>query len=382
MTQINEAQLIQWRHHIHAHPELGFQEHNTAQYILKELSGIEGITLTQPTPTSVVATLVGTAGPGKTIALRADIDALPVQEANDVPFCSQNPGVGHMCGHDTHAAMLMAAIAALAPERHTLHGTVKFLFQHAEELPPGGAIDLVKAGVLDDVDHCIGLHIMNGPVGKVKILTDEVVTSSCDNCHITIHGKGSHSSRPHHGVDPILVGAEIILALHTIVSRNIDPSHFAAVSPNVFVGGTVSNVIPQTAELEVDIRAKNPDDRSLLMARVEELAYGIAKNHHAEATLTWQPGAKSVVQDLALVNEIKALAEATLGADNVLTTTAMSGSEDFSEFSEVVPSCMYFNVLGGESPYENHHPQFLPKDEALITGTTMEVAIVKHFLKG
>lgn len=377
---INEAQIIAWRHHIHRNPEPAWQEYETAAYIEQALKALPGLVIERPTPTSVVATLTGGAGAGKTVALRADIDALPVKESTGAPFCSQRPGFGHMCGHDTHAAMLMGTALALSGIRERLRGKVKFIFQHAEEVPPGGAAELVRAGVLDGVDCCIGMHVVNDPVGLIRILEDPMVTTTCDTARIRVTGKGSHSSRPHLGADPVLAVAHMVLGLHTIVSRNISPEHFAVVSPNVVDAGTAENIIPDSAELTVNVRTKDEADRALILERVSALCRGIASDFLCSAELRWEDGAKGVRQDLALVADIKAMALAKFGPERVVSGRGQTFSEDFSEYNEAVASCMYFTLGGGESPYANHHPKFLPSDRCLAAGTEMQVAVIEHLL--
>lgn len=376
--------VLTWRRHLHQHPELSFKEFDTANYIATILGGVEGLTIERPTETGVVAILKGTAGEGPTIAFRADIDALPVKEETDVDYKSVNDGISHTCGHDMHAAMLMGSATVLAGMRDELKGTVKFIFQPAEEVPPGGAIQLINAGVLADVDHCFGLHVVTDKLGTVRILKGEAATTSCDACTIKIQGKGSHGSMPHFSIDPILVGAQIVEALHTIVARNIDPDHFAVVSPTVFHGGNFANVIPDTAEISVNVRTKNNDDREFIIKRINEIAEGVAKNHGATLTIDWTRGYGAVQQDLDLVDRIAQVAVMEMGAENVLYGHSLTASEDFSEYTKVVNSCMYFTIGGGNKddgcPFANHHPKFNPREECMDIGVRMEVAVAHHLL--
>ncbi len=377
--------VIAWRRHIHQHPELSFHETKTADYIAGVLEGIDGLKVERPTPTIIIATLDGLAGEGKTLAFRADTDALPVLEENDLPFKSQNPGVMHACGHDMHSAMLMGTALVLSEMRDRLTGRVKFIFQPAEEMPPGGAIEVIKVGALEGVDHCFGLHVLPGKLGKLRIFTDRMASTSCGSCNIKIQGQGSHGSTPHLSIDPILVGAQIIEALHTIVSRNISPEHFAVVSPNVFRGGNAVNVIPDTAEIGVNIRTKDKADRKLILGRVEQLAKGIGENNNAQVVVEWLPGYDAIEQDLDLVKEVTDLAIRELGEENVIFSGAFTASEDFSEYSKVVDSCMYMALSCGDATegcgFMNHHPKFNPQEGCLDVGVQMEVAIARHFLE-
>lgn len=376
--------IIRWRRHIHQHPELSFHETQTTEYIIRELQEIEGVEITRPCPTGLVALVHGTAGEGPTIALRCDVDALPVQEENDVEFKSVVPGVAHLCGHDNHMAMVMGAVKVLAGMRHELAGSVKFIFQAAEELPPGGAADLVKAGVLDGVSACFGVHVWNDPVGFVRIFADERVSSACDNVEIRIQGKGSHASMPHQSSDPLLIGSELVQALHTIVSRNVPPGTFAVVSPTVFQCGTVPNVIADTATLWVNCRSRDDETRQLLRDRINEITRAIDESHHASVELNWAYGYGSIKQDAGLVELVKNIARETLGEDKVGTGHAFSASEDFAEYSYVVPSCFFTLGVGTAEdgyPYVNHHPKFNVDERCLEQGTRLEVAIALHYLQ-
>ncbi|REJ36837.1 MAG: amidohydrolase, partial [Bacillota bacterium] len=210
-----------WRRHLHSHPELSYQEHETTAFVEARLREF-GIETQRPTPTGVVGIIDG-AGPGRTVALRADIDALPIQEENDVPYRSTRDGVMHACGHDAHTAMLLGAARVLAQHRSRWRGRIKLLFQPAEELPPGGAVQFIEAGVLDGVDAIAGLHVMsNVPVGKAAIRPGTVMAHA-DKFTIEIEGKGGHGAAPHQGRDPGGVASQLGLNLQTIVSRRANP---------------------------------------------------------------------------------------------------------------------------------------------------------------
>lgn len=382
--EIPSEEIVAWRRHFHENPELSFKEVATSQYIVDELGKMAGIdAIERPTETSVVAIIKGGKGAGKTIALRADIDALPVAEANEVCYRSKVEGLSHACGHDGHAAMLLGAAKVLGAMKDQFAGTVKLMFQHAEEMPPGGAIEMIKAGVLDGVDFCAGLHIVNDKAGLVRMVESEAATTSTDAAFITITGRGSHGSMPHASIDPIVVGAELVMALHTIVARNICPDNFAVVSPAVFKSGTVCNVIPHTAEIHVNCRTKNEKDREYVIERINTIAQNIAAANGAQVEVKWMRGYGAVMQDLALVQKAKEAMVETFGADNVATSKGLTASEDFSEFTKVVPSC-YFTIGGGNAdegfPYMNHHPQFNFDEKCLTVGTKAEVALVMKLL--
>ena len=382
--EIPSEEIVAWRRHFHENPELSFKEVATSQYIVDELGKMAGIdAIERPTETSVVAIIKGGKGAGKTIALRADIDALPVAEANEVCYRSKVEGLSHACGHDGHAAMLLGTAKVLGAMKDQFAGTVKLMFQPAEEMPPGGAIEMIKAGVLEGVDYCMGLHIVNDKAGLVRMIESEAATTSTDAGFITITGSGSHGSMPHASIDPIVVGAEIVMALHTIVARNICPDNFAVVSPAVFKSGTVCNVIPHTAEIHVNCRTKNEKDREYVIERINTIAQNIAAANGAQVEVKWMRGYSAVAQDLDLVKQVKEAMVETFGADNVATSKGLTASEDFSEFTKVVPSC-YFTIGGGNAeegfPYMNHHPQFNFDEKCLTVGTKAEVAAVMKLL--
>lgn len=336
-----------------------------------------------PTPTSRVATLKGGKGPGRTIALRADIDALPVEEAQGLECRSLVPGVSHVCGHDAHAAMLLGTAKLLLSLKDEIQGTVKFFFQHAEEQAPGGAAEMVKAGVLKGVDACVGLHVMNDPIGLVRITTTPAVTTTCDEITVTIKGRGTHGSMPHAGVDPILVGAEMVLAMHTIVSRNLPPGRFAVVSPTIFQAGNAVNVIPDTAKIGVNFRTKSEEDRDFLFERIEAVARSVAAVHGAEVDIHGVRGCAATIQDPAMIERALRVAKEVMPADKVATGTGMTGSEDFSAFAQKVPSV--YLILGGGTaeegyPYANHHPAFRPDEGCFMAGVRIEAAMALDFL--
>src|SRR5512140_846891 len=247
-------QVITWRRHLHRHPELSFHEVNTAQFVADTLASFGGLEVTRPTPTSVMARLVGGAGPGPVLALRADMDALPIVEANAHDFVSRTPGVMHACGHDGHTSMLLGAAKVLVSRRHELRGEIRFLFQHAEELYPGGASEMVKAGVLEGAAMVIGAHLwLSLPVGQVGVKTGALM-ASLNTFRITIVGAGGHAAIPQQTVDPIVIAAQVVTNLQQVVARNIDALASAVISVTQINGGTTTNVIPGTVEMAGTVR--------------------------------------------------------------------------------------------------------------------------------
>lgn len=219
--------VVEWRHHLHENPELSFKEYNTGRYVADMLRSFGNIEVVRPAETSVIGILRG-AKPGRTVGFRADMDALPVQEETGFSFASKTPGVSHACGHDMHTAMLLGTAKVLSGMQEELQGTVYFIFQHAEEKSPGGALQIIKSGKLKGVDAIFGAHVIpNMPAGSIGMLPAGAASSSSDGFFLTIQGKGSHGSMPQMGVDPIVTGSEIVMMLQTVVSRNVTPGEMA-----------------------------------------------------------------------------------------------------------------------------------------------------------
>lgn len=362
---------------------VSFKEVDTSAFIAETLRGFPDVEVSRPTPTSVLGVLHGRES-GKTIALRADHDALPIREETGLEFASRTEGVAHACGHDTHAAMLLGTASVLSQMRDEIAGTVKLIFQHAEEQPPGGAREIIAAGVLDDVDAIFGLHVMNQKTGTINVAKGPASTSA-DGFWLTIHGRGSHGSMPQDGIDPVTVGSQLVLALNTIVSRSTDPSHTVVVNAGTFQAGEAPNVIPDSARLGVSIRTKLQDDRELVHRRVEEIVNGICQTYGATYDIDWILGYGIIHNDADLADIAVRAAAKALGDTNAAIGAGFSASEDFSFYTDKVPGC--FITLGGGTaddgmPYQNHHPKFDVHETALANGTRTEVQIVRELLVG
>ncbi|WP_217587444.1 M20 metallopeptidase family protein [Lentibacillus saliphilus] len=380
---IPEDNIIEWRRHLHQNPELSFKEYNTSQFIYDTLAEFPNLELTRPTETSVVAILKGGAGEGKTIALRADMDALPIEEETDVAFKSKNQGVMHACGHDTHVAMLLGAAQVLSGMKEDLAGTVKFIFQHAEEQVPGGAQEIVDAGVLKDVDEIYGIHILptfkKGSMGIV----DGPATIAADGFYLKIQGKGSHASTPELAIDPIIVGSELVQALQTVRSRSVKSSENAILSVGEFISGQAPNIIPDTAKLSCSIRSFSEETRDLIETRVKDIIEHVTKAHGASYELDYIRGYSPVINDHDLAVKAKQAAINALGEDLVYDANTLMASEDFSAYTKVVPGCFMFLGAGTEEDgikYFNHNPKFDVVEESMFNGTKVEVQVILDLL--
>ncbi|WP_018023595.1 M20 metallopeptidase family protein [Corynebacterium ulceribovis] len=373
--------VIAWRRRFHQHPELSFQEHKTAAFIEQTLQSF-GIETFRPTETSVVGTLRGDLGDGPIIGFRADIDALPITEETGLPFASMVPGVMHACGHDAHTAMLLGAAKVLASRRHRLRGRVVFMFQHAEEQIPGGARELVQLGVLDGMDYVYAFHMAPHPVGTVGLTRGRVTTIS-GIVDVTVKGRGTHSSRPQLGVDPVLISAEITMALNTIVSRDLDPSHTNIVNVGSLHSGAAGNVIPDTARLEISMRSIDEDDWDVIRRRIDMLINGICTAHGATADIDWKVPYPMVVNDDTAMERAWEAATKILGSDKVFRAEPWQPSDDFAYMSRAVPGCYMFLGGGGEEaghPYFLHNSKYDLDETALHAGTSVEVQLVLDLL--
>ncbi|MEK8127909.1 amidohydrolase [Paenibacillus filicis] len=381
-TEAITEQTIAWRRELHAKPELSFQEFKTAQYVEDLLRGFGQLEISRPTPTSVVARLIGKF-PGKVLALRADMDALPIQEANDTPYKSQVDGIMHACGHDGHTATLLTVAKQLVPHRDRIHGEVRFIFQHAEELPPGGARELVAAGVLDGVDWIIGEHLSSQlPLGQIGLGYGERAASP-DNFTITIKGSGGHAASPHNTIDSIAIGAQIVTNLQHIVSRNTDPLGQLVVSVTQFTGGASHNVIPDSAVLRGTVRSFREDIRQGARQRLEQIVAGIVAAHGAEYELDYLFGYAPVVNDDNVTRFVEETAAELFGTEAVTLLPPGMGAEDFSAYQQVVPGAFVFIGAGNVEAgivHPHHHPKFEIDEHALQYGARLFVGVAERLL--
>lgn len=369
--------VIEWRRHFHRNPELSFQEIQTSAFVAGLLQGFGNIEVQRPTPTSVLGILHG-AKPGRTAAFRADMDALPVAEDTGLPFASAVDGVSHACGHDAHTAMLLGTAAALSRMRQDFAGTVYFIFQHAEEKHPGGARQIIDSGALAKVDAFFGMHVFsNFPEGKIGFRPGAASTAS-DTVYLTIRGKGSHGSQPHLSVDPVVTGSEIVMALQTVVSRNIPPGEPAVITVGKFQAGAAANIIPDTAELAATIRTVSEKTRKLVAERVKAIIDSITRANGATYDLNYIVDCPVVENDPALTALAKASAAKVLGDDQVFDAPRHNGSEDFARYKEVAPECM--TLLGAGPGATNHSPKFNFDEGILANGVKAQVQIILDYL--
>ncbi|MDQ0412245.1 M20 family metallopeptidase [Mesobacillus stamsii] len=363
-------QVIEWRRYLHSHPEPSFHEQETAQFVFDTLSGFDGLVLSRPTETSVMARLIGTQ-PGKVLAMRADMDALPITEENDFEFKSQNPGVMHACGHDGHTAMLLGTAKVLSSLKDQMKGEVRFLFQHAEELYPGGAEEMISAGVMDGVDLIIGTHLWAPtPVGKVGVVYGPMMAAP-DTFWITVKGKGGHAALPHQTIDSIAVAAQIVTNLQHIVSRNTDPLDNLVLSVTQFLGGTTHNVIPGSVQLCGTVRSFDPALRESMPAKMERIIKGITDAHEASYDFKYEFGYRPVINDEEVTKVIEETVREVFGDETLDLMKPNMGGEDFSAFQQKAPGCFFYVGAGNEDKgivYPHHHERFTIDEDSLEIG--------------
>ncbi len=368
VTRLSEA-VIDLRRRLHQWPELGFQELRTGSLIAQQLATLGIEVKTGIAKTGVLGVLPGK-GPGKTVLLRADIDGLPIEEASGAPYASQNHGVMHACGHDGHTAILLIVAELLAQHRQQFSGTVKFAFQPAEELPPGGAQGMIEEGVLEHpkVDAVFGLHLWNGlPIGKIGVEAGPIM-ASVDRFDVVIKGVGSHGAYPHAGVDPIVVGSHVVAALQTVVSREVPPLAPVVVTVGKFHSGTAFNVIPSHAALSGTVRTVDARTRQEMPARLERIVRGVAMAMRAEYTFNYEFGYPVTVNDTNMAQLARQVAAAIVGDANVVAAGMTMGAEDMSYFLEAVPGC--YLRLGSGNPEKGlihpHHSALFNFDETAL----------------
>ncbi|MDO3410286.1 M20 family metallopeptidase [Saccharibacillus sp. CPCC 101409] len=379
IEQLEQAQeqIVEWRRHMHANPELSFQETNTARFIAEQLTSFGYEVRTNVGGNGILADLKG-AHPGKAIAFRADFDALPIPEENDVPYKSQNPGVMHACGHDGHTSTLLGVAKVLADQQDSLRGSLRFIFQHAEEKLPGGAKSMIEDGALDGIDEVYGAHLASYmPLGKLSVSSGPSM-AAVDSFSITVQGKGGHGAKPHQTVDAIVVGSQLVTALQHIVARHINPLKSAVVTVGVFQAGAAFNVIADKAKIEGTVRSFDPDVRKQLERDIRDMIHGITLAEHATYELEYVNGYPALVNPPQQAEEIRAVFTRQFGEEALFGLDASMGAEDFAYYLQERPG-NFFNVGSQndseDTAFPHHHPRFDIDERALLVAGKAFLAI-------
>jgi len=374
--------LIAIRHHLHAHPELSYQEFETSKFVQQQLSGI-GIPFEVMAGTGVVGLLKGNNADSRVIALRADMDALPIEEENDIPYRSKNAGVMHACGHDVHTTVLLGAAKVLHELRDEWEGTIKLIFQPGEEKNPGGASLMIKEGVLKNPapQAIFGLHVHPGlETGKLSF-RGGMVMASADEIYITIKGKGGHAAAPHLTVDTILVASHLVVALQQIISRNRNPLSPSVLSITSVQGGHTTNVIPSEVKLMGTFRAMDEEWRFRAHELIRKQATELVHSMGAEIDLHIDVGYPMVYNNEVLDRVARAEAREFMGADRVLETEVRMGAEDFGYYTRQIPGCFYrLGVMNVEKGITAgvHTPRFNIDESAIEIGVGMMSWLGSH----
>src|SRR6266487_1726021 len=361
--------LVAMRRDLHEHPELAFEEVRTSNIVAQRLQALGLDVRTNVAKTGVVGLLRGGAGDAKTIAIRADMDALPIHELNEIDYRSTVDGKMHACGHDGHTSILLTVADILSKRQDELTGNVKFIFQPAEA-QIGGAEPMVKEGALEGVDSIIGLHLISTyPVGRIGVRAGAVFASA-NRFEVKVQGRGGHAAMPHEAVDPIVIAAYITTALQTLISRQTSPFSPAVITIGTIYAGSAFNIIPEQAILQGTMRAFSQEHREFLIRRIDEVAQGVSTAMGGSCTVEWFEGCPPCVNDLAVTAVVHGAAIATVGklavddSEEVMT----AASDDMGVFLDTVPGC-YF-IVGANNPgkgasYPHHHPHFNVDEDAL-----------------
>jgi amidohydrolase len=372
-------QIIAWRRDFHRHPEIAFEENRTSSVLRKFMEELD-IPVQVMAKTGLRGVLQGRPG-GRTVALRADIDALPLKEEGDKEYISQNPSAAHACGHDGHMAILMGVIRVLSERRDSFKGNAVFLFQPSEERIPGGAKQMIDEGVLKDVDAIFGLHLWQSlPTGVVGLVKGAMMAQP-DQFVVRVLGKGGHGSMPQQTVDPILVASHLVVDIQSIVSRNVDPLKPVVVSFGTVSGGTIYNIIPGMVELTGTVRSFEPEVQELAERRLREIADMTCRTFGAKAEVQYEKGYPPVINDEGMVDFVEKTVKETLGEDRVRFIDPVMGGEDFAYFLQKVPGAFFFFGMGDGTEFPHHHAAFDIDEKALPQATVLMTRLALGYLK-
>ncbi len=386
LSEVQFDQAVSNRRHLHKNPELSYEEKETAAFVAKNLKEM-GIAYTENIGGyGVVATIEGKKANGKVLALRADMDALPIVEANKTDYISSKPGIMHACGHDVHTASLLGTAHILNQIKEELNGTVKFIFQPAEEKAPGGASIMIREGVLKnpDVHAILGQHVApNVPVGKIGFRSGMYMAST-DEIYMKIHGKGGHGAAPHSTIDPILVASHIVVALQQIISRNKNPSYPSVLTIGKFVANGATNIIPNEVYIEGTFRCMNEDWRAEGLAKIQKMAETLADSMGARCEFWIVKGYPFLQNHPELTAKTRASAEKYVGVENIVDLDLWMAGEDFAFYSQEVDACFY--RLGTRNEAKGivsgvHTPTFDVDEESLKIGPGLMAYMAVEELK-
>ena len=377
-------QLTEWaikhRRYLHQHPELSGQEFETCRYIRNELTKL-GIEILDYKAPSTVGFVPGTVG-DKTVLLRADIDALPIVEEGDhKPYISKVPGVAHACGHDGHTAILLAVARWIMENRDLIKNNIMLVFQSSEELAPSGAEQLVKEGILEEVDVALGLHLMsNLPKGQIGVCPGPMMASS-DDFEITLTGKGGHGASPQETIDPTIVAAHLILGIQSIISRQINPIDAGVISIGQLKGGSNYNIIPNEVEVTGTFRAFTMETRNFIMEKLIHLTHSISAAFGATAQINIIPGGTPpVVNNVAVTNQVAHILKDNMTNHEIVPFEKVMLAEDFAFYLQQKEGSYFVVGMGGEkSAYPHHHPKFDIDEEEIGTAIEAFQALAKQY---
>lgn len=374
-------QMVAWRRHLHENPELPFQEVQTARMVGDILAGY-GIKVQRNIGGHGVVGILKGGKAGPTIALRADMDALPIQQKNDVPYKSQVPNVMHACGHDSHTATLLGVAKILSKYEDQLHGTVKFIFQPAEELFPGGAIQMLEEGVLEGVDAIFGNHVLSSvPLGNFTVPKGSA-TASSDYVKIRIIGKGGHSSAPHTSVNPIVIGAQIITQIHLLMSQKLDPVQPVVAAITVFNSGGTINVIPEEAAIEGTVRTFNQEQQENVQTLLTHILNNVTVTYGATYEMEYTRGYPQLVNTEKETKVVRDLLD-NINHLNVVEMPPIMASEDFAYYLQQVPGVYFYTGSATDVPttqFPHHHPKFNIDEQAMKNSAKGFLSIVHYYL--
>lgn len=385
MLEEREDEIIEIRRHLHAHPELSFQEEKTAQYIADFYKGKDvEIETNVGNGYGIVVTIKGDQ-PGKVIGLRADFDALPIHEETDVPFKSKNDGVMHACGHDGHTAYMLVLADCLIQLKADINGTIKIIHQHAEETPPGGAKSIVESGLLDDLDIVLGTHLFpTHPVGTIGYRSGYAMAGRT-YFKLKIQGVGGHGSSPQNANDPIVAGAHFVTAVQTVISRRINPFEMGVVTIGSFDGKGSFNIIKDSIEIEGDVRYMNDKTAKIINKEIHRIVRGIEEEFGVTCELNYVPDYPPLYNDPEVTAEVVQLLKNAEdeAIQEVIEFPMFSGSEDFSYYLEKTPG-LFFNIgcrpKNTEKVYFNHHPKFDIDEDALLVSAKSVAHVVAAYV--